>query len=176
MNKTSIIEVGIKLIGIHALVTALTDGLSNLHQAIADWSLVGDGLFGRSYYAGNVIAYLLIPLLVFVTAVLFGRKIARKITIDSPNEKIEIERSNLLKVGLRILGLYILIFNGAGALSYLFELFAIEAGNLNYESLRVKADLVYHAVAMLSGIYILMRTNKIIGIMEIEPNSAGNVG
>ncbi len=174
MNKTSIVEVGIKLIGIHALLIALTDGLSFIHGALLEWSNLGDGIFGRSYYAGNAIAYFIVPLLFFSVSIFFGRRISQKVTSDEKVNGTVIKGEQILEVGLKLSGLYFLIYNGSGALSFLFEVLAIEAGRLDMDPLRSKADLIYNLVAMICGIFILKKTKLVMKMMEAEQSTPDN--
>lgn len=165
MKAGLLLRIGIHLLGIWAIYTAITTGVYQAHLMISIGGFNVRLWFTDGTYVGGFFAYFVFPLLFAFCAFAFAGRIQRALLGpegDAPLARDAFAPIGLWMIGCKILGLYLIADSGAGMIATMFEMVALRAGGGEFSESQVTSDIIANVVGIVAGVTLARRTEWVV--------------
>jgi hypothetical protein len=170
MTHGTLLRIGIYLIGVWALLTAVTHGAYYTLELIDRWGSASDLYRAPSWSA--LFAYGAFPLVFAVGAFGFARSIQRLLLGregEAGIDRASLNRHQLLVIGLRLLGIYFLVTYLPGLASNLVEILIDRARSHLPVAPDLTSSFVYNLVGTLLALVLCTKTDKLMAKLGFGP-------
>lgn len=174
MDKRNIFEVGIRLLGVWALLTATTTGMYSLYLYCVYFNDHSVENVWKVNQLGSIFSYLLFPLLFGIGALVFAKSISQFFYSNKDAEKEA--KTDFYGIGLKLMGIYLAILGLAALVATFYEFLAVGAGNSAFHEEYVNSDLIFNMVQVFCGGFLALKTEVIKEKTKFEQIVADNVG
>lgn len=163
MKAGTILRIGIYLVAVWALFTAVTAGAYQLLYFIRDYEH-GLGFF-LQHMMPALATYFVGPLVFAVVLFATAGRIERLLLGARADETVcasPTASRGLLTAALQVLGAYLLITYGAALVATGFELFALRVRNEELAHTKAISDLIANVVGVGAGVVLTLHTERIL--------------
>lgn len=161
MKAGILLRIGIYVIGLYSLQLGLGWAAYFGYAALAD-TTYGEAIIESSHASiwGSAVVPLVFALACFgfasaITRVLLGAEAETVVILEAASA------STLVRVGIKLLGLYTLCSTGGYFLGTFYELIAVRSGNTAFKEEQVVSDLITNGVSLALAGWLLFRTEDV---------------
>lgn len=165
MKASTLLRIGIYIVGLWSLLSGMTSSIYYLHEWLSApmTDFAGQSILGSMVF-GHAVAPLMFGLFCFafagwITRVLLGR---------SADESVNSIPPLATRILVKVLSLYLLGIYGPSLLATLYELLALRSGNLTLSEVQVTSDLIANAIGVAFGFWLGVRTDRALGLLYRE--------
>ena len=166
MRAGLLLRIALYVLGIYALQGALSHGVYYLHLGLIGAPDPDPGrLGGPSTRYSLIFGYCFTPLLFALACFGFAGAIERILLGTAGNERIEFSDASTgatLRVGIKLVGLFLVATYLGPLLSTAFEFVAARGGSSRFVNEQITSDFIFNLVGLGFGYFFCAQTNRVL--------------